>query len=197
MLYLIYKIKEDKEMNKRGFTLIELLAVIVILGVLLAIAVPSVSKYISVSKKSTYIDNAQVYASTAREQAMLGTFKFPVNQNEATVVYFSALTEHLDKGGKISPYGAAYKPENSFIVIANIGTAEEPSYKYYIAAVDAEGYGIGKFVNDTATSLAIAYDDLTTDKIIQGGQGIAPNGSEIEVEGGKYTITKTYNVDES
>ena len=34
------------KLNKKGFTLIELLAVIVILGVLLAIAIPSVTKHI-------------------------------------------------------------------------------------------------------------------------------------------------------
>ena len=34
-------------MKKKGFTLIELLAVIVILGLLIAIAIPSVTKYIT------------------------------------------------------------------------------------------------------------------------------------------------------
>jgi len=182
-------------MNKKGFTLIELLAVIVILGVLLAIAVPSVSKYISISKKSTYIDNAQVYASTAREQAMLGTYKFPVNNGDATIIYFNDLANHLDKGGVTSPYGAAYNPANSFVVIANIGEAEDPKYEYYIAAIDADGYGIGSFENNVATPQAIAYDDLTTENIIQinGGEGIAPSGDSIVVVGGTYKITETYD----
>ena len=39
-----------KKTNKKGFTLIELLAVIIILGVLMIIAIPSVTQYISNSR---------------------------------------------------------------------------------------------------------------------------------------------------
>lgn len=190
------KIKKNKE--NQGFTLIELLAVIVILGVLLAIAIPSVSKYISVSKKSTYIDNAQVYASTARAQAMLGTFKFPVNNGDATIIYFSALKEHLDKGGKNSPYGSEFNQSNSFVVIANIGEAEDPDYEYYIAAIDNEGYGIGSFVDSTATAQAIAYDDLKTENIIQisSKTGVTISGNKVTVgDGTQYTVVNTYEKD--
>ena len=41
--------------DKNGFTLIELLAVIIILGILMIIAIPSVTRYISDSRKASYI----------------------------------------------------------------------------------------------------------------------------------------------
>ena len=41
-------------MNKKGFTLIELLAVIVILGLFVAILFPAISKYIIQTKDETY-----------------------------------------------------------------------------------------------------------------------------------------------
>ena len=42
--------------NKKAFTLMELLAVIIILGLLMAIAIPSISKYIEQSRKKTYVN---------------------------------------------------------------------------------------------------------------------------------------------
>ena len=39
-----------------GFTLIELLAVIIILGVLMLVAIPSVTSYVANSRKNSYVE---------------------------------------------------------------------------------------------------------------------------------------------
>ncbi|PLT32391.1 type II secretion system protein [Bacillus sp. V5-8f] len=52
--------------NQRGLTLVELLAVIVILGIIAAIAVPSIGKIIDNSKKDAHIANAEQLVAAAR-----------------------------------------------------------------------------------------------------------------------------------
>ena len=55
------KKKKNKQLEKNGFTLIELLAVIVILGLLMAIAIPSVTRYITESRRKTIVTSIDGY----------------------------------------------------------------------------------------------------------------------------------------
>ena len=55
-----------KRINKKGFTLVELLAVIVIMGILMMVAIPSISRVIENSRKDTFVDIAKSYANAAK-----------------------------------------------------------------------------------------------------------------------------------
>ena len=60
-----------KKINKKGFTLVELLAVIVILGVLLLIAVPSVTNIINNSKKKAFASAAKLMIENVESAASI------------------------------------------------------------------------------------------------------------------------------
>lgn len=121
-------------MNKRGFTLIELLAVIVILGILMLIAIPSVTKYIDKSKKETYIDNAYAYIEAVRKDVIAGNLQTP-NQTSVLLVKLSSIT--LEKGSNKSPYGE-YIDDKSYVLVKNVNN----NLEYYFAARDNKNYEI-------------------------------------------------------
>lgn len=55
-----------RKLNTKGFTLIELLAVITIMGILMMVAIPTVSRTIENSRKDTFIDTAKSYINGAK-----------------------------------------------------------------------------------------------------------------------------------
>ncbi|MBE6147137.1 MAG: type II secretion system protein [Firmicutes bacterium] len=125
--------------KEKGFTLIELLAVIVILGLLLTIAVPAVSSYITSSKKGSFISSAKLFLNQARNQSLIDR-NFPRDENEKVTIPISDLD--MEKDMQKSSYGNSWVDRKSYIIIENIGTSENPKYSYSIALEDEKGFCI-------------------------------------------------------
>jgi len=149
--------------NKKGFTLIEILAVIIILGILLLIAIPSISKYIENSRKNTYINSVKsmVNAVSAAVNAM--ELPYSLGKNEGMIIPFSEI--ELEKKGATtkSPY-SKWIPEKSFILVVFDGEM----YKYYVSALDETGYAI-PLVHEKVLSTS----SITTDSSIINANSIS------------------------
>ena len=127
-------------MNKKGFTLIELLAVIVILGMLLGIAIPRVSQYITKTRKDSFVSAAKLFIDAVRDDATAEMYPLPVGNDEATIVTLDKIK--AEKDNEKSPFGGKFLYNKSYVVIVNVGTGSDPEYKYYFAAQDSKDYAI-------------------------------------------------------
>ena len=94
-----------KKLNKKGFTLIELLAVIVILALLVAVAIPAVTKYLNTSRAGVFKDAAHTAISAVRND------EISTGQTTTTTYDTAKVNELLQRKLTKSPYGGTYEVE--------------------------------------------------------------------------------------
>lgn len=128
-----------KKTNKKGFTLIELLAVIIILGVLMIIAIPSVTQYISNSRKSAFAQSASGYIDDTRNMVNQAT---KVKLFDVNTLYLIPVGHEdgkscvaVEKGGK-SPFSNTW--DYAYVGVTYNGK----NYNYYFIAKDGSNQGI-------------------------------------------------------
>ncbi len=153
-------------MNKKGFTLIELLAVIVILAVLMAIAIPKVTQYITKSRKDSLVTTSKDFINAVRNDATSEMFDFPIGVDDVTIISLDLIK--LEKGGKKSSFNGAWLPKYSYVAVINVRTDEDPDYEYYISVRDSKRYNI------TLTE----ENELTRESIIRNN----PNNTKVTID---------------
>ena len=143
-----------KPQKKKGFTLIELLAVIIILGILMIIAIPSVTNYISDSRKSAYVDTAKEIVSGTRNLVNDGK----LGMYDTNTTYYIPASYINTENGLKSPYGEFTE--------AYVGVVYDgKGYKYYWISVDDAGQGIRNIKNIDLLSSDDIESDLNADEI--------------------------------
>ena len=152
-----------RKLNGKGFTLIELLAVITIMGILMLVAIPAVSRTIENTRRDTFVSTAKSYInamknSVAADEIYVGSD--PISAKGAGCYYYGfdteanngqTATELMEQGGK-SSWGNAHV--KGYIAITK--TVSEDSngvlktrYEYSIFMVDAGKHGIPKITKES------------------------------------------------
>ena len=135
------------KIKKNGFTLIELLAVIIILGILMIIAIPSVTTYINNSRKSAYVNTAREIISGARNFVNEGK----ISMYDPNATYYIKSSCINTENGQKTPYGE-FVDNETYVVV----TFDGKGYDYYWVSRDTSGTGV---------PVVTALKDLNEEKI--------------------------------
>ncbi len=143
-------------MNKKAFTLIELLAVIIILGLLLAISIPSITRYLAQSRKKVYINTLDSYVGGATKMMANGELPSMDDQNTAYYIPFNCIPTEKSMGSPNGDWQFAY------VIVTNDG----PKRSYYVYAKDVKNIGVAGINVDKLKMSDITEIEQTKDDYI-------------------------------
>ena len=141
--------------ENRAFTLIELLAVIIILGLLMAIAIPMVSRYIQESRKKSYVATANSYVNGVTKEIASGNI--PSFHNEDTIYYVPFKCIKTERG---------VDPKKSWDFAYVLITNNNSKRNYYIYAKGSDKLGIPGVKLDKLTNKDVRTINETSNDLI-------------------------------
>ena len=167
-----------RKLNAKGFTLIELLAVITIMGILMLVAIPAVSRTIENSRKDTFLDTVGQYVNGA--STMWAADNLYCETSEGTSYVSSAVPngtyyieidssstsvpQLLEKGGK-SSWGSRHMKGYIKVEVttANAGTTKETRKITYYPVITDNIHGVnvdsaGKIYGTSGAAVAALKD---------------------------------------
>lgn len=170
--------KKRQKKSTKGFTLIELLAVITIMGILMLVAIPAVSRTIENSRRDTFMDTAKSYMNAiknavAADELRCGGDLISAGLNGYYVYEFQTKDDHdsakdlMEQGGK-SSWGNADVVGQIYIqksVVNNSDGSAKATYKYGVVLIDKAGRGIGGTSEDGSSAKVTKV--ITEDELVR------------------------------
>ena len=173
-----------KNLKSAGFTLIELLAVITIMGILMMVAIPSVSRTIENSRRDTFADVAKQYINTIRDAVLADELTCGTGANAQSVgatpdglYYYKIDTtaqgtkDLMESGGKsswsnaeIKGYVAWWKEttQAQTDTTGNVTKNGNTQTTYATLLVDAGQHGLDQFTKETDISRSKVTTSVAT-----------------------------------
>ena len=173
-----------KNLKSAGFTLIELLAVITIMGILMMVAIPSVSRTIENSRRDTFADVAKQYINTIRDAVLADELTCGTGANAQSVgatpdglYYYKIDTtaqgtkDLMESGGKSSWSNAEIKgyvtwwketTQAQTDTNGNVTKNGKTQTTYATLLVDAGQHGLDQFTKETDISRSKVTTSVAT-----------------------------------
>ena len=117
--------------NEKGFTLIELLAVIVIMGILMAIAIPSINLIIMDARKDIYVNSAKTFINEAEKEVINSTFEI----DDPDTTYYIHIANLVDDATNLGKSGFATWSDSYVVATMNL-VNNKVNTNYYFNSSD-------------------------------------------------------------
>ena len=147
--------------NSKGFTLVELLAMLVVLGVLMAVTVPNVNGILKNQRDNTLVEDAGRFIEQTKTAMTIDSKIKKPTAGECLVftLQYVDFNKEIAKGAN----SKEYKRFDSIVVYTRVGA----EYKYYVRLIESGDNLSIPFSEESVVSNYQKQDDATKAQIIK------------------------------